>query len=386
MISVGQLIERITVECLLPAEAEISSLLSDVRSAEPGQRLTDLLLRQGLVTEYQARVLLSERDDRLVLGDYILLNRLCRGGTCEVFIARRRTGQLVALKVLTGTPPTELRLRQFEREVEAIFRVRHPNIIAACDAGEADGRPYLATEYVDGSDLAQHVTVNGPLSVSRAVDCVAQAARGLGHAHDLGVVHRDVKPSNLLIGDAANGNFVVKIADFGLARIMPLGSSSTESDGLVPGTTMGTADYMPPEQIANASQADRRSDVYGLGATLWFLLTGRPMYTGQTLVEVLRAHQDEPVPSLHSVRSDVSDELDRVFQRAVTKRPQDRLSTMSELIFALEATVRGETEAPSIIFPAGLRGKSSLFDECIPMGETAVLPTPLLNDDISSRQ
>lgn len=320
-----------------------------------------------------------------MLGDYVLLKRLCHGGTCEVFHARCRTGQLVALKVLTGVPPTDLRLRQFEREVEATFRVGHPNIIAAYDAGEAEGLPYLATEYVDGSDLAQHVKVDGPLSVGRAVNYVVQAARGLSHAHDRGVIHRDVKPSNLLIGNAVSGTFTVKVADFGLARVAPWESTNTESDVLVPGTTMGTADYMAPEQIADVSQADRRSDVYSLGATLWFLLSGRPMYLGRTLVEVLRAHQDGPVPSLQVIRSDVSDELDRAFRLTVTKRPKHRLSTMDELIFALEAADPGETEAHSIIFPAGATGEAGLFEASIPMGETAVLPATSLGDDLSSK-
>lgn len=272
MITAGRLMERLAVDGLLSAEEEAGPLLADVRSPDPGRGLSDRLLRRGLVTEYKAEALLGETDDRLVLGDYVLLRRLCRGSTCEVFNARRRTtGQLVALKVLSAVPPpSSLRIRRFEREVEVTFRVRHPNVIAACDAGEADGLPYLATEYVDGSDLAQHVAVNGPLSVSRAVDFVVQAARGLSHAHDLGVIHRDIKPSNLLIGDAANGKFAVKVADFGLAGVAPGKSTSTESDVLVPGTTMGTADYMPPEQIADVSQADRRSDVYGLGARSGF--------------------------------------------------------------------------------------------------------------------
>ncbi len=326
-------------------EAERAVRLRRVPAAEDPRVLATRLVRRGRLTEYQAEALLEDQQGRLTLGGYDLLARLGRGGMGEVFEAHhRRTGRVVALKILPGQSASNRRmLRRFGREVEAAFRVLHPNVVAAFDAGEADGLRFLATDLVDGPDLARLVATGGPLPVGTATEYVIQAAYGLGHAHDLGIVHRDVKPQNMLLDRGRDGltcgrvGGTVKVADFGLASLARRSPGS--SDSFAPGTTIGTADYISPEQSFDASRADRRSDVYGLGATLWFLLAGRPMFQGRTIVDVVLAHRDKPAPSLHSVRGDVPDALDAAFRKMVAKRPDDRFASTADLIAALDAAV-----------------------------------------------
>lgn len=221
-------------------------------------------------------------------------------------------------------------LRRFQREVEAAARLTHPNIVTAYDADEADGTHFLVMEYVEGSDLSALVKKHGPLPLSRALDCILQAARGLQHAHEHGVVHRDIKPANLLL----DGQGTVKILDMGLARLDSIEGEHDELTGT--GQTMGTVDYMAPEQARNSKLVDVRADIYSLGATLWYLLTGRPLYAGETTVEKLMSHQTKPIPSLRSVCPEVSPPLDAVFRRMVAKTPADRYGTMSEVIADLE--------------------------------------------------
>jgi serine/threonine protein kinase len=298
----------------------------------------------------------------LVLGDYLLLDPLGQGGMGKVFRARhRRMDRIVALKILppsaTGDPTA---VQRFRREVKAAARLEHPNVVAAHDAGEDKGVHYLVMEYVPGDNLASVVRARGPLPVAEAVDFAIQAARGLAYAHARGIVHRDVKPHNLLLAppaavpsalddadrpdDAAPSQWgLVKVLDMGLARIdglsptrPPAGSDSTAAmthSGMI----MGTAEFMAPEQAADARHADHRSDVYGLGCTLYFLLTGRHPFTGSNFMEVLLAHQMQPQAPLARIRPDVPEQLERVFHRMTAKNPADRFQNMDDLIHALHA-------------------------------------------------
>ena len=182
----------------------------------------------------------------------------------------------------------------FEREVEAAAKLRHPNIVAADDAGEANGVHFLVMEYVDGKDLSALVKKNGPFPVDKAVNYILQAARGLEFAHGEGVVHRDIKPANLLLDKKG----VVKILDMGLARIrvMPMAESQAELTGT--GTIMGTVDYMAPSRPSTPSTPMHRADIYSLGISLYYLLAGKAAYGGETAMEKLMAHQKQPIPSL----------------------------------------------------------------------------------------
>jgi serine/threonine protein kinase len=272
----------------------------------------------------------------LVLGEYEILDVIGFGGMGQVFRAvHRRMDRVVALKVLSQQTTASLdALQRFQREVKAGAKLTHPNIVTAYDAGEHDGVHYLVMEYIEGITLARRVRGYGPLPVAEAVDCIRQAARGLEHAHGKGVIHRDIKPANLLVNSAGT----VKILDLGLARLRPRPSAgqTAESEGLTQvGVTLGTADYMAPEQALDASRADHRADIYSLGGTLHYLLTGRPLYSGDSSTQRLLAHRESPIPSLRASRPEVTEGLDTIFQRLVAKKPEDRFSSMSDVIAAL---------------------------------------------------
>ncbi len=284
------------------------------------------------------------------LGGYELLNRIGSGGMGTVYRARhRRMGRDVALKVLAG-PAAGIPdcVRRFWREVETAAKLAHPNLVTAYDAGEDQGVPYLVSEFIDGTDLARLVWRDGPLPIATALEYVLQAARGLAHAHAQGVVHRDVKPANLLVDRRG----VVRVLDVGLARLVRGAGEAPPTStpaATAPGILLGTVDYMAPEQARDPARADGRADVYGLGCTLHYLLTGRPVFGGADVWEQLLAHRERPVPSLRCARADAPASLDRVFRKMLAKDPARRHRSMGEVIHDLDVCRGG---APR---PRGLR-------------------------------
>jgi WD40 repeat protein len=227
--------------------------------------------------------------------------------------------------------------KRFLREMRLVSRLDHPNIAHALDAGEHNGQFYLAVEFVEGTDLGGLVKEKGPLPIGQACDVVRQAALALGHAHDRGLVHRDVKPSNLLLGPTG----LLKLLDLGLARLGEADSDSATSltgSGMV----MGTPDYMAPEQALDAHQVDIRADLYSLGCTLYFLLTGQPPFPGGTLGHKFHCHQHEEPAPLESLRRDVPVALVGVVRKLMAKKPEERFQTPAELVAELERLmVRG---------------------------------------------
>ena len=202
--------------------------------------------------------------------------------------------RVVALKVMSRSAmDSPQAVSRFRREVQIVAQLKHPNIAAAFDADQDKDVHFLVTEFVDGSDLHQIVKGQGPLPVGKAVNCIVQVARGLAHAHAAGVVHRDIKPSNLLV----NRQGVVKILDLGLARMNGVLAGGLDEASLTQsGHIMGTVDYMAPEQAMNPKGVDHRADIYSLGCTLYFLLTAKAMYAGETAVQKLLAHRQQPIP------------------------------------------------------------------------------------------
>ena len=270
------------------------------------------------------------------IGDYEIVDVLGKGGMGTVYRAiHRRMDRTVALKVLRPEISRDPSLRQrFEREVRAVARLSHPNIVAALDAREEDGVYCLITEFIEGDDLRTQVRNKGPLSPSAAIEVVLQVARGLEYAHSQGVIHRDIKPANLLRDTSG----VVKILDMGLARIEHSVADHDSTELTASGMMMGTAEYMSPEQARNTKNADARSDLYSLGCTLYFLLTGRPVYRGESAIDTILAHGAQPIPSLPKhAKGDSLSILDGVFQRMVAKKPDDRFQSSSELIAALSS-------------------------------------------------
>ncbi|MCA9181669.1 MAG: serine/threonine protein kinase, partial [Planctomycetales bacterium] len=264
-----------------------------------------------------------------VLGEYLLLEQIGAGGMGRVYRAEHRTmNRQVALKILSRDIASHPDLlEQFFSEVRAVAKLMHPNIVAAFDAGSIGDKHYLVMELVQGEVLSERLRRAGPLTSSEAAAVVEQAAAALGYAHRLGVVHRDIKPSNLML--TADGT--LKILDFGLARLgnAPQAQATRK-------IFMGTPEYMSPEQIENAGQVDGRSDLYSLGATLFYLLTGRPMFRGEKMQVAVAQLRQKPEP-LYVVRGDVDLRLDSIFQKLVAKSPADRYPSAEALLDEITA-------------------------------------------------
>ncbi|MEX0824749.1 MAG: Hsp70 family protein, partial [Pirellulaceae bacterium] len=262
------------------------------------------------------------------MGEYRIRKLIGSGGMGRVFLAEHgRMERLVALKTLTAARMGDAAsIERFYSEVRAAGRLLHPNIVTAFDAGEIAGIHYLAMEYVDGPTLTAMVSERGPLPMSDAVDVLRQAAIGLLHAHQAGIIHRDIKPGNLM--RAPNGT--IKVLDLGLARVGadPRGRSKK-------GRLVGTVEFIAPEQLEHADRADARSDIYSLGATFYFLLTGQTPYAGE-LLDQIRGQREGPIPDLFSLRQDVDIRLDHVLRRMMAKQPQQRYRNLSELIEDLD--------------------------------------------------
>jgi serine/threonine protein kinase len=258
-------------------------------------------------------------------------------------------GRPVALKVLhAGLAGDGAFRRRFLREARLAARVSHPNVVQVFDAGAADdGTPYIVMEYVDGESLAELLRRKGRLPPERAVAVTAQAAAGLAHAHAAGLVHRDVKPHNLLV--TADGR--VKIADFGIAR------AAQETRLTETGTVLGTAAYAAPEQTAGLD-VTAAADVYGLGACLYEALTGRPPYQFDSLAE-LAGKREEPIPPVRELAPDVSEPLEELVMRCLARKPEYR-PTAAEVAAALGASADEDTPAPTLPLPRrrrALRGR-----------------------------
>jgi hypothetical protein len=324
--------------------AELPRTADELRAGPPAppEQAAVRLVRKKILTPYQAGELLAGRAEACVLaGRYRLLEKLGEGGMGTVYRAREVIlDREVAVKVL---PPHSLgdagAVARFEREARALAKVSHPNIVQAHDAGEDRGRHFLVMEYVEGVNLAQLLRDNGRVAPALAADYARQVALGLQHAHEKGLVHRDLKPGNLLITPGR----LVKILDLGLARFL---QDQVGEPGLtLEGAGLGTPDYMAPEQFRDARRADVRSDIYSLGCTLYHLLTGRVPFPGSSLSEKCRAHEQEEPPGFAEVCPDVPAGLGLVVQKMMAKRPADRFRTAGEAAEALLPYVASSSAA-----------------------------------------
>jgi serine/threonine protein kinase len=271
----------------------------------------------------------------LQLAHHEILRELGRGGMGTVYLARQRVlDRLEVLKVMNESLVRDSEAAErFLREIRAAAKLHHPNIVTAYSAAMINRTLAFAMEYVEGIDLAKLVAARGPLPVGEACYYARSAAMGLQHAHDAGMVHRDIKPSNMIVA-LTSGVPTVKILDFGLAKAANeaiRGSSLTAV-----GQFLGTLEYMAPEQARDATVADSRSDIYSLGCTLFFLLTGSPPFRG-SLIEVLRSHESTSPESVHVLRGDVPHEVDSLVAKMLSKHPEDRFASAEEIADALLA-------------------------------------------------
>jgi len=287
------------------------------------------LVQEGLLSRWQAGQLLAGRSSFL-LNKYKLIDLLGRGGMGSVFLAQHCTmNRRVALKVVSREIAEDpAALERFLNEARAIASLNHPNIVQAYSVDNEGSRYYIVMEYVDGPDLRRLVRDKGPLDYRRAADYVRQVAEGLAHAHAQKIIHCDIKPSNLLI----NSQGVVKILDMGLARLA--GHGPTPSDER-PESIQGSVDYLAPEQARAEGPVDHRADIYALGCTLYFLLTGQPPFPEGTVPERLMKHQSSEPPNVAQLRPDVPAELAAVCRKMMAKKPEDRYQTAQEVVEAL---------------------------------------------------
>jgi serine/threonine-protein kinase len=266
-------------------------------------------------------------------GRYRLESKLGSGGMSTVYLARDETlERWVAVKVLhreISDQPDQL--ERFRREARAVAQLSHPNIVAVIDAGEDGGYPYIVFEYVPGETLKARIDSVGRLPLDEAAAYAIEIGRGLAAAHAQKLIHRDVKPQNVLI----DGEGRAKVTDFGIAR-------SLESDGLTKtGRVLGTTDYVSPEQ-AMGQDVDPRSDIYSLGVLLYEMLTGEPPFKAETVVGVAMKHVNEPMPDAQAARPDASAALARVVENATSKDPNKRYRDMNEMLAELETALEVE--------------------------------------------
>lgn len=278
------------------------------------------------------------------LGKYQIVRRLGSGGMGTVYLANdTELKRTVALKVLPKDKAKNKTLvKRFRSEAQAAAHLKHDNIVTIYEAGSADGLLYIALEYVEGTDVHALVYRRGPLSVKRSIDIVKQVARALEHAHEQNIVHRDIKPSNLLI----QSDGTVKLADMGLARSI---DDTTDTGITRAGTTVGTVDYMSPEQARDSKAADVRSDIYSLGCTWFQMLTGSPPYPEGGLTNKLRAHAAERIPDPRTKRPEIPETLVAVMHRMMAKAPKYRYQSPCELIADLENAVLTDEDVTSRI-------------------------------------
>jgi eukaryotic-like serine/threonine-protein kinase len=273
----------------------------------------------------------------LVADRYKLEELAGGGGMSSVFRARDTVlERRVALKVLHEQHARDAEyVERFRREARAIARLTHPNIVTVIDRGEWRGRQYIVFEHVSGETLKDVVDRKGPLPVERAIELTLQIGRALAFAHEAGIVHRDVKPHNVLIDlDGA-----AKVADFGVARSLDADDGLTET-----GTLLGTSNYIAPEQAAGG-RVDERSDQYSLGVLLYELLTGDVPYPGTNPMAVAMRHLHDPVPSVRASRPEVPHRVEAVVARAMAKRPAERFPSMEAMTEALEACLAAAPES-----------------------------------------
>lgn len=362
--SAPDLIASIRQLGLLDAEP-LATLAQSPASKLPPKDLARELVNKGLLTPFQANQLLNGRGKELLLGEYVILETIGKGGMGQVFKARqRRLKRLAALKVIRkeflSNPTTVAR---FLREAESAARLAHPNIVTVYDAGESQGVHYLAMEFIDGTNLGDMLK-SGPMPVPTACDYVRQAALGLQHAHEQGMVHRDLKPHNLMLTKQG----YVKVLDMGLARLVQQSSPESRTEAMTEnGSVLGTPDYIAPEQAKDARTIDIRADIYSLGCTLYHMLGGRPPFHGESLTEtLLKHHLEEPTP-IEDLRGGLPGGLPEVVRKLMAKRPQDRYQTPAAAAEALAPYCNASAGSGTRLPPSAPRPRAGSRSPLVPL-------------------
>lgn len=343
----ADLLEMVRHSGLIPADRLTTYLQSKHGQlpAEPA-RIAAALVNDGLLTKFQAAQILKGRYKNFMIGRYRVLEPLGAGGMSRVYLCEHATmGHRVAMKLLPvqqGADPSMV--ERFFREARAVAALNHPNIVRAHDVAEEPGKfHYLVMDFVDGVNLHDLVQRHGPLSPERAAHYISQAAEGLQHIHESGLVHRDLKPGNLLLDRSG----MIKILDLGLARFNESESGPSITKKYDDKAILGTADFLSPEQAIQSSTVDIRADIYSLGATMYFLLAGRPPFPGDNVTQKLLAHQIKAPEPLGKLRPDLPPELIAVVDKMMAKKPEERYQQPIELVSALAAWTAEPIDPPT---------------------------------------
>ena len=301
------------------------------------EELAERLISLGRVTDYQAKQMLAGLS-KLKLGQYRILEPIGHGGMGEVFKAEHEfMGRIVAVKVLPLSKATPAATASFIHEIRSQARLQHVNLVQAYDAGRDGNVYYLVTEYVNATDLRKYVRQNGVLSMKAAATIITQAAKGLGHAHEQGLIHRDVKPGNLLVTPEG----ITKVSDLGLSAWL----NDTETDPCA-GKIVGTADYLSPEQILTPRQVTPATDVYSLGCTLYYAVTGKVPFTGGGTRDKTRRHLEDMPLHPRRLNAELSDPFVDVIAAMMDKNVAQRIQTTAEVIRRLAPWAEDRVAAP----------------------------------------
>jgi eukaryotic-like serine/threonine-protein kinase len=316
-------------------EGKLDEVRSKVVSGEyprPPVALAQRLVVDGLLTSYQVERLLRNKPQNLLVGRYVILDRIGLGSMGRVYKARHLLmDRIVALKVIAPEYVASARkVARFQREIRLIGRLDHPNVVRAYDADRVSNVPYIVMEYVQGENLSQRLQERGPLPPEEVAGFAAQAAQGLGHAHEQGVVHRDVKPSNLLVARDRQ----LKVLDFGLGVLMEHDEDDAEVFRTNDGIAVGTIDFMSPEQTCG-HEIDGRSDLYSLGCAMYHLMTRRLLFPGSSTIERLAQRAKGERISIAERHPEFPPRLVRVMEKMLAPRPEDRFQTAWEAADAL---------------------------------------------------
>ncbi|MCE9563923.1 MAG: protein kinase [Planctomycetes bacterium] len=307
------------------------------------QKFAGRLVQDGLLTYFQAEQLLQGKYKRFTIGKYKVLEKLGAGGMAQVFLCEHKMmRRRVAIKVLpTAKADDPSSLERFYREARAVAAVDHPNIVRAYDIDQDENLHFLVMEYVDGTNLQDLVKKFGQLDMLRACHYIYASAVGLQHAHEMGLIHRDIKPGNILLDRTG----VVKILDMGLARFF-----HDEEDALTKKydeNVLGTADYLAPEQALDSHTVDIRADIYSLGATFYFLLTGSAVFPEGSVAQKLIWHQNRVPKPIKSFRADVPDEVIAIVEKMMAKKVENRYQTPADVMGALAPWVATPIPPPA---------------------------------------
>jgi serine/threonine protein kinase len=304
------------------------------------RELSEFMVKDGLLTNHQAVLLVKGRWDCFRIGPYRILERLGFGATSNVYLCEHRaTNVRVAVKAMTtGKTKDPVALKRFYREARAASSLDHPNIVRVRDVDWDDQFEYMVMDFVDGSSIQDIVQRFGAMDVSRAAHYISQAALGLQFAHEAGLVHRDIKPGNILIDRTG----AVKILDMGLARFLQ------EDDArLTTGEVLGMPEYLAPEQAVDSHNVDRRADIYSLGAIFYFMLTGKAPYSEEkSSAGKLLSKEKRPPKPIRDARPEVPEELIAIVDRMMARKPDDRFQAARDVEEALAPWTETPIEPP----------------------------------------